>query len=79
MIFFALLFGQRMILGTLFRQERIGMQLDEPLVSCIRFQQNFRLDMNMGILEQLEIVLLPLGKGQTEDLTSVKVHQQLCL
>ena len=48
------------------------MQLSESLVSCIRLQQNFRLDMNMGILEQLEIVLLPVGKGQTDDLTSVR-------
>ena len=50
------------------------MQLSESLVSCIRFQQNLRPDMNTGILEQLEIVLLPVAKGQTDDLAIVKAH-----
>ncbi len=77
MILFTLLFGQRMLLGTLFRQERMGVELNESLVSRICFQQSFRSDMDTGILEQLEIVFLPIGKGQAKNLTVLEIDQHL--
>ena len=53
------------------------MQLDEALVSCIRFQQSLRPDMDTGILKQPEIVLLPVGKSQTDNLAVLEIHQHL--
>jgi len=32
----------------------------------------------MGFLKQSEIVLLPIGKGQTDDLPIFEVYQHLC-
>ena len=40
-----------MMLGRLFRQERIGVYLNKPLVSCICLQHCFGFDMDTGILE----------------------------
>ena len=40
-----------MILGTLFRQEGIGVYMGKPLVSGIRLQHRFCLDMDMRVLE----------------------------
>ena len=40
-----------MILGTLFRQEGIGVYLSKSQVSGIRLQHRFCLDMDTGILE----------------------------
>ena len=48
---FALLFGQQMSLGTLFRQKRIGVYQGKTLVSGIRLQHRFCLDMDTRILE----------------------------
>ena len=47
-----------MILGALFRQEGIGVNLSKSLVSAIRLQHRFCLDMDTGILEQLEAASL---------------------
>ena len=68
-----------MILGSLFGQKRIDMYLSKPLVSCICLQHGFCHGMDAGILEQLEIVLLSAGKGQRNDLSSLKADKQLCL
>ena len=68
-----------MILGTLFRQERIGVYLSKPLVSAVRLQHRFCLDMDTGILEQLEIVLLSVGECQCNDLPVLKADEQLRL
>ena len=46
-----LLPGQGMILGTLFRQEGIGVYLSKSLISSIRLQLCFCLDMETRILE----------------------------
>ena len=78
-VLFTLLPGQGVILGTLLRQERIGVYLNKSLVSGIRLQRRFRLDMDTGILEQLEIVLLSVRKGQCNDLSGLKADKQLCL
>ena len=51
-----------MILGTLFGHKRIGVYLSKPLVSGICLQHCFCLDMDTGILEQLEIMFLSIGK-----------------
>ncbi len=67
-----------MILGTLFWQAGIGVQVGKPQVPCIRFQQGIRQNMSMGFLKQPEIVLLPIGKGQADDLPIFGVYQQLC-
>ena len=48
---FALLLGQGMILGALFRQEGISVNLSKSLVSAVRLQHRFCLDMDTGILE----------------------------
>lgn len=50
-VIFALLFGQQMSLGTLFRQKRIGVYQGKTLVSGIRLQHRFCLDMDTRILE----------------------------
>lgn len=50
-VIFALLLGQRMILGTLFRQKRIGVYQGKALVSSICLQHRFCLDMDTRILE----------------------------
>ena len=68
-----------MILGALFRQEGIGMNLSKSLVSAIRLQHRFCLDMDTGILEQLEIVLLSVGECQCNDLPVLKADEQLRL
>ena len=68
-----------MIPGTLFRQEGTGMYLNKPQVSGIRLQHRFCLDMDTGILEQLEIVLLSVGECQRNDLPSPKADEQLRL
>ena len=77
-IIFAFLFGQRMILGTLFRQKRVGVYQSKTLVSGIRLQQRICLGMDTRILEQLEIVLLSVGKRQSNDFSSLKADKQLC-
>ncbi len=68
-----------MALGTLFWQKRIGMYLSKPVVSCICLQHGFSHGMDAGIPEQLEIVLLSVGKSQRNDLSSLKADKQLCL
>ena len=68
-----------MILGPLFRQEGIGVYLSQSLISAICLQHRFCLDMDMGILEQLEIVLLSVGECQRNDLPSPKADEQLRL
>ena len=40
-----------MIPGTLFRQKGIGAYLSKSLVSAVRLQHRFCLDMDTGILE----------------------------
>lgn len=40
-----------MMLGTLYRQEGIGMYLSKPLIAGVRLQHRFCLDMDIGILE----------------------------
>ena len=50
-VIFAFLFGQWMILGALFRQKRIGVYQCKALVSGIRLQHRFCLDMDTRILE----------------------------
>ncbi len=54
------------------------MQADKPQIPGIRFQQGIRQNMCMGFPEQPEIVLSPIGKGLTNDLSILEVHQQLC-
>ncbi len=61
----------------LLRQAGIGMQAGKPQVPCIRFQQGVRQNMSMGFFKQLEIVLLPISKGQTDDLPIFGIYQQL--
>jgi hypothetical protein len=61
-----------MVLGSLFWQKGIGVYLNKPLVSGIRLQQCFCLDMNTGVLEQLEIMLFSVGKRQRNDFSSQK-------
>ena len=68
-----------MISGTLFRQERIGVHLSKPLISGVRFQRGFYSDMDMGILEQLEIMFLPIGKRQRNNLSTFEINQNLRL
>ena len=55
------------------------MQLSKPLVSCVRFQQSLRSDMDTGILEQPKIVLFPVAKGQTDDFAIFEIYQHLGL
>ena len=68
-----------MILGTLFGHKRIGVYLSKPLVSGISLQHCFCLDMDTGILEQLEIVLLSVGECQRDDFSGLKADKQLRL
>ena len=68
-----------MIFGTLFRQERIVVHLSKPLISSVRFQHGFCSDMDMGILEQLEIMFLPIGKRQRNNLSTFELNQNLRL
>lgn len=62
LILFAVLLGQRLVLGLLFRQKRIGLDLNKHLISSIFRQNGFCPDVDIGILEQLETVLLSVGK-----------------
>ncbi len=66
---------QRVLLRALFRQAGIGMQVGKPQVPCIRFQQGVRQNMSMGFFKQLEIVLLPISKGQADNLPIFEVYQ----
>ena len=50
-VIFALLLGQWMIFGTLFRQKSIGVYQGKTLVSSIRLQHRFCFDMDTRILE----------------------------
>ncbi len=54
------------------------MQADKSQIPGIRFQQGIRQNMSMGFPKQPEIMLSPIGKGQTNDLSILGVHQQLC-
>lgn len=74
----ALLFGQRIILGTLFRQKRIGVYQGKTLISAIRLQHHFCLDMDTRILEELDIVPLSVGKCQCNDFSGLEIDKQLC-
>ncbi len=53
------------------------MQADKSQIPGIRFQQSIRQNMGMGFPKQPEIMLSPIGKGQTNDLPILGVHQQL--
>ena len=53
------------------------MQLDNSLVSCIRFQQSLRPDMDTGILKQPEIMFFPVGKSQADNLAVLEIYQHL--
>ena len=55
------------------------MYLNKPQVSGIRLQHRFCLDMDTGILEHLEIVLLSVGECQRNDLPGPKADEQLRL
>ena len=66
-----------MVFGTFFRQERIVVQQDKPLISSVRFQHDFWPGMGTGILVQLEIVFFPIGKRQRNNLPTLEIHQNL--
>ncbi len=54
------------------------MQVDKSQIPGIRFQQGIRQNMSMGFPKQPEIMLSPIGKGQTIDLSILGAHRQLC-
>ncbi len=54
------------------------MQVDKPQIPNICLQQGIRQNMGMGSFKQPEIVLFPIGKGQANDLSILKVYQHLC-
>ncbi len=54
------------------------MQVSKSQISSIRFKQGIRQNMYTGFFEQPEIVLLPISKGQTNDLSIFEVYQHLC-
>ena len=78
-VFPALLLCQRVVFGTLFGQAGIGVQISKSQIPGIRLQQCIRQDMSAGFLEEFEIMLLPVGKSQRNDLPVLQIHQQLCL
>jgi len=51
------------------------MQIGKPQVPCIRFQQSIWQNMSMGFFKQPEIVSLPIGKGQTDNLPIFEIYQ----
>ncbi len=53
------------------------MQVGKSQVASIRFQQGIWQKMNMGFFKQPEIVLLPIGKSQADDLPIFEVYQHL--
>ncbi len=54
------------------------MQFVKSQIPSIRFQQGTWQNMSMGFLKQPEIVLLPIGKSQADDLSVFEVYQHLC-
>ncbi len=59
------------------RKSGIGMQVGKPQIASIRLQQGVRQNMNTGFLKQPEIMFLPVGKGQTDDLSIFEVDKHL--
>lgn len=66
-----------MSLGTLLGQVGIVVQFHESLISGICFQQCFRWNMNMGFLEQPEIMFSPIRKGKADNLPILEIYQHL--
>jgi len=69
---------QRMIFGFLERRLTIFMQFCQSLIASICQDPNVFCNVALVLLEKLEVMLTPKGKGGGDDSSSLLVSNQLC-